>query len=98
MSGAILFEGDEAERLGSLSERPRRLMGSQLLWVDVDRSDGVSADEVADAFGLNDATRDRLASSEGGRSFKIADVTFTSPPTRTARSRARRTRPVSSSC
>ena len=70
MSGAILFKGDEAERLGSLSERPTRLSDSQLLWADIDRSDGVSAEDVAEAFGLNDATRDRLASSEGRPIFQ----------------------------
>jgi magnesium transporter len=64
MSDAILFEGAEAERLGSLSDRPTRLDGSQLLWVDIDRSDGVSAAEAAEAFGLDETTRDRLASSE----------------------------------
>jgi magnesium transporter len=70
MSGAILFEGAEAERLGSLSDRPTRLDGSQLLWVDIDRSDGVSADEVAEAFGLDETTRNRLASSEGRPVFQ----------------------------
>jgi magnesium transporter len=70
MSGAILFQGDEVEHLGSLSDRPRRLTGSQLLWVDIDRSDGVSADDVAEAFGLDETTRNRLASSEGRPVFQ----------------------------
>jgi magnesium transporter len=70
MSGAILFQGDEVERLDSLSDRPRRLTGSQLLWVDIDRSDGVSADDVAEAFGLDETTRNRLASSEGRPVFQ----------------------------
>ena len=90
MSGAILFEGDEVEHLDSLSDRPRRLKGSKLLWVDVDRRNDASADEVAEAFNLDEATRNRLASSTDGRSFKPG-VTFTSPPTDRARNRAKRT-------
>ena len=68
-SGAILFDGDEVEHLDSLSERPKRLRGSKLLWVDIDRRTEASADEVAIAFGLDEATRKRLASSEGRAVF-----------------------------
>ena len=37
MIHAILFDRDQVEELSSLSDRPRRLSGSKLLWVDVDR-------------------------------------------------------------
>jgi magnesium transporter len=67
---AILFDRDEVEHLGSLSERPKRLSGSKLLWVDIDRRTDASADEVAEAFELDGATRDRLASSEGRAVFQ----------------------------
>jgi magnesium transporter len=66
LSSAILFDRDEVERLDGLMERPRRLRGSQLLWVDVDRGDDDGARDVAAAFDLDEATRERLASS-GGR-------------------------------
>ena len=38
MSAAILFDRDQVEHLDDISERPRRLSGSKLLWVDLDRS------------------------------------------------------------
>ena len=67
MSNAILFDRDEVERLESLEERPGRLKGSKLLWVDIDRRTDPDRGQVADAFRLDDATRARLASSDGGR-------------------------------
>jgi magnesium transporter len=69
MSGAILFDRDQVERLDDLSERPRRRRGSKLLWVDIDRQDDDRAGEVAAAFDLDDATRQRLASSAGRALF-----------------------------
>jgi magnesium transporter len=63
MSDAILFDRDQVERLDDLADRPRRLGGDKLLWVDVDRESPERADQVADAFGLDDATRACLASS-----------------------------------
>jgi magnesium transporter len=69
-SAAILFDRHEVEHLDSLSERPKRLRGSKLLWVDIDRRTEASADEVAEAFGLDEATRNRLASSEGRAVFQ----------------------------
>ncbi len=69
MSGAILFDRDQVEHLDSLAERPERLRGSKLLWVDIDRRTDDSADEVAKAFDLGKATRDRLASSDGRAVF-----------------------------
>jgi magnesium transporter len=67
VSSVILFDGDKVEQLGSLAERPGRLKGSMLLWVDVDRESEQSARDVAEAFGLHDDTRERLASSSPGR-------------------------------
>jgi magnesium transporter len=69
VSGAILFDRDQVEHLDSLAERPERLRGSKLLWVDIDRRTDDSADEVAKAFDLGKATRDRLASSDGRAVF-----------------------------
>jgi hypothetical protein len=43
-STAILFDRDEVEHLGSLSQRPKRLRGSKLLWIDIDRRTQASAD------------------------------------------------------
>jgi magnesium transporter len=60
---AILFDRDQVEHLDDLPERPQRLKGSRLLWVDIDQRGAESSAKVAEAFGLDDATRDRLASS-----------------------------------
>jgi magnesium transporter len=57
MSDAILFDRDQVARLGALSDRPRRLTGTKLLWVDVHRGSEIGADEVAEAFGLDEQTR-----------------------------------------
>jgi magnesium transporter len=64
LSDAILFDRDKVERLNDLSERPRRLRGDKLLWVDVDRQSEESADAVAEAFGLDTDTRECLANSK----------------------------------
>jgi Mg2+ and Co2+ transporter CorA len=60
MSVAILFDGNKVEHLKDLSERPRRLQGDQLLWVDVDRESEVG-DEVEGAFELDERTSSYLA-------------------------------------
>jgi magnesium transporter len=65
MSAAILFDGERVQELDDLAQRPRRLRGSKLLWVDVDRSSPESAARVAQAFVLDHQTRDRLESSSG---------------------------------
>jgi len=70
MSGAILFDRDQVERLPDLSARPMRLRGSKLLWVDIDRRDDDRVDDVAEAFDLDDQTRDKLAASEGKAVFR----------------------------
>ena len=62
---AILFDREQVERLDDLPDRPDGLNGSKLLWVDIDRSDDERAATVARAFELDDATRERLASSSG---------------------------------
>ena len=64
MSEAILFDRDKVQRLADIGDRPRRLSGSKLLWVDVDRESEESADRVAEAFGLDSNTRDCLATSK----------------------------------
>jgi magnesium transporter len=58
---AILFDRDQIDHLEALSDRPRRLKGSMLLWVDIDRGSDGSAAEVAEAFDLDDETRRYLA-------------------------------------
>jgi magnesium transporter len=70
LSSAILFDRDQVERLGNVSERPKRLRGSKLLWVDIDDRSAADSDEVARAFDLDDATRDRLASSDSRPLFR----------------------------
>jgi magnesium transporter len=62
MSAAILFERDRVDHLDSLADLPTRLGDSELLWVDLQhRGSEVGADEVAEAFELDDRTRDHLA-------------------------------------
>lgn len=58
---AILFDRDKVEHLGDLSDRPGRLSGSRLLWVDLHEGSEFSADEVAEELGLEDETRRCLA-------------------------------------
>ena len=63
MSAAILFDRDRVDRLDSLADVPNRLGDSELLWVEGLQHEGseIGADEVADAFELDDRTRERLA-------------------------------------
>ena len=70
MSAAILFDRDQVEHLDDISERPRRLSGSKLLWVDLDRSSEDGLSEVAEVFGLDDETRARLAESRDRAVFR----------------------------
>lgn len=71
LSQAILFDRDEAEFLEDLvRDRPPRLGRSKLLWVDVDERTAEHAAHVAEAFGLDDRTRDRLGTSEGPPVFE----------------------------
>jgi len=57
VSDAILFDRDQVEHLEHLSDRPRHLRGTKLLWVDLHRDSTLRAEEVADAFDLDDRTR-----------------------------------------
>jgi magnesium transporter len=74
VSEAILFDRDQVQHLDDLADRPRRLSGSKLLWVDVDRGSEESAARVAEAFGLDADTtaclvksRDRAVFHDRGR-------------------------------
>ncbi len=71
MSQAILFDRDEAEVLDDLvRDRPRRLGRSKLLWVDVDERTAEHAASVAEAFGLDERTRNHLKASDGPAVFE----------------------------
>ncbi len=69
MTKAILFDRDQVEQLDEFAERPRRLGRSKLLWIDIDRASEADADLVAEAFGLDQETCDRLACSTGRAVF-----------------------------
>jgi magnesium transporter len=64
MSETILFDRDRVQRLHDLTDRPRRLSGSKLLWVDLDRTSTEHAQRVAEAFELDAGTAESLASSK----------------------------------
>ena len=70
MTQAILFERQQVAELEDLSDRPRRLSGSKLLWVDLDGGTEAGADEVAEAFGLDNQTRDSLTKPHDRPVFK----------------------------
>jgi magnesium transporter len=69
VSGAILFDRDRVQRLDDLTDRPKRLSGSKLLWVDVDRESEESTTRVAETFGLDADTTDCLVESRDGAFF-----------------------------
>jgi Mg2+ and Co2+ transporter CorA len=58
---AIVFDRNDVDRLEDLSERPRRLGGSKLLWVDLHKRSEFSVEDVAKAFDLDDETCGCLA-------------------------------------
>jgi magnesium transporter len=66
---AILFDREQVDHLDDLPQRPDRLNGSKLLWVDVDRGSGESAEKITSVFELDDETCERLASSSGRAHF-----------------------------
>jgi magnesium transporter len=70
MSDAILFDRDQVEHLEHLSDRPRRLRGRELLWVDLHRDSTVKAEEVAHAFDLADRTRGYLTTANDRALFE----------------------------
>jgi magnesium transporter len=69
MSEAILFDRDQVHHLSSLSERPRRLSDSKLLWVDLHHGSKIGADEVGEAFRLDQETREYLATPHDSAVF-----------------------------
>ena len=62
MTDVILFDRDQVDHLDSLADRPRRLGGTQLLWVDLDRGEDV--EELAEAFELAGPTRKQLEAAQ----------------------------------
>jgi magnesium transporter len=70
LSQAILFEGQQTDRLSDLSERPRRLAGSRLLWVDLDGASDEGAREVVTAFDLEEETYRLLTEPRDHAGFK----------------------------
>jgi magnesium transporter len=62
----ILFDRDSVHELDDLADRPSRLRGSMLLWVDLDDVSPASIRRVGDEFGLDEASRERLASTTEG--------------------------------
>jgi magnesium transporter len=58
---AIVFDRDKVDQLEAISDRPRRLRGSMLLWIDLHDGSGYDADQVAEALDLDDQTRACLA-------------------------------------
>lgn len=83
MTSVILFDGDRVDHLEGLSERPRRLRGRMLLWVDLDQLSRPDAQRVADDLGIDDDTVERLATPTAGTYFRdkgdYIHVTVTSP-------------------
>jgi magnesium transporter len=69
VSDAILFERERVTHLDALADRPDRLGGSMLLWVDLHRGSDIRSAEVAEAFGLDTVTRGCLASPVGKPAF-----------------------------
>ena len=78
MNEAILFDRDQVQHLDDLADRPKRLSGSKLLWVDLDRDSGERTARVAEAFGLDEETsyclahaRDRAVFHDRGRYIHV---------------------------
>jgi len=57
---AIVFDRDKVDHLDVVSDRPRRLRGSMLLWIDLYEGE-YDANQVADELDLDDQTRTCLA-------------------------------------
>ena len=72
---AILFDREQVDRLDDLPDRPDRLNGSKLLWVDVDREAARACSNNHKVFELDDATCERLASSSGRATFMTTAAT-----------------------
>ena len=94
VTSTILFEGERAEQLDALTDKPRRLNGSMLLWVDLHDPSPDAVDEVATEFGLDDESVQRLLDPSDGVCFRdrrdYIHVTASTPgPRKPTRSRAR---------
>jgi len=70
VTSTILFEGERAEQLDTLADKPRRLNGSMLLWVDLHDPSRAEVEEVAKEFGLDDESVERLLNPSDGVSFR----------------------------
>ena len=68
MADSILFDRDEVEHLESVAERPRRLRGSQLLWIDLAR--GEDTEELARELDLTPRTRQYLEAAHESPVFQ----------------------------
>ena len=83
MTTAILFDRDGVERLADLDDRPRRLRGSRLLWVDVDGGSTADARRAAATFRLDDESEQRLVRDDADSRFRdkgqYVHVTLSSP-------------------
>ncbi len=62
-SKVVLFDRDRVQELAGLDGRPKRLSGSKLLWVDVDRQSEEAVRRVASEFGLDAETHQALLRS-----------------------------------
>jgi magnesium transporter len=58
---AIVFDRDKVDQLEAISDRPSRLRGSMLLWIDLHDGSEYDANQIADALELDDQTRACLA-------------------------------------
>jgi Mg2+ and Co2+ transporter CorA len=58
---AILFDRDRVDQLRDLSDRPGRLRGSKLLWIDLHAGSEFSAEQVAEELDLEDEVKHCLA-------------------------------------
>jgi magnesium transporter len=71
MSHAIfLFDGQRTRVLDAVSDRPRRLTGSQLLWIDLDGATDDGAREVVKEFDLEEETFESLTRGHDHAVFK----------------------------
>ena len=70
MTTTILFDRDRVEEFDDLANRPARLRGSMLLWVDLDDPSADTVRRVADELAFDEETTERLASSSGGVFFR----------------------------
>jgi hypothetical protein len=92
---AIVFDRNDVDRLGDLSERPRRLGGSKLLWVDLHKRSEFSVEDVAKAFDLDDETRGCLATPNEQACFNDHGRYTTSRRMRRAKTRKASCTPLS---